>query len=424
MSLKKIISGGQTGADISGIDAAIEHGMPYGGWLPKGRKTENGPLDLKYANMTEMSIGDYSERTEQNVKDADGTVIFTHGKLLDDSALANEYAEKHNKPLLHLDLDVLSELTAIESLIDWIYEQKIETLNVAGSRESKDEYIYDDVHSILKSIINIIKTAEILQNPQPPPAITPSLQETIVATPQVIIKEVASGGEEKKRSDTSSGSGLASLIERLPKTVQKNLIYISLSILILTTALMIIPGVLKNYSSENTPTKSLPLSEGQDSKTTGVSGDRIPAAGRTPEPAPQNVSALPTATNSTEQAGIQTLPSDSKTSVDSQAGLSKDNPDIKTENPSIVVDQPEKTENEQKGAPVSDSLNKANSSNGYTNGTLQSLSDTSRETEKKQVPLKKESFKDRSRCGSLYKKISLGKVLDKAETDFLTHNCN
>ena len=42
--IRKIISGGQTGADQGALDAAIEYGFPYGGWLPKGRLTENGPL--------------------------------------------------------------------------------------------------------------------------------------------------------------------------------------------------------------------------------------------------------------------------------------------------------------------------------------------------------------------------------------------
>jgi hypothetical protein len=37
---KKIISGGQTGADQAGLDVAIELGIPHGGWIPKGRKTE------------------------------------------------------------------------------------------------------------------------------------------------------------------------------------------------------------------------------------------------------------------------------------------------------------------------------------------------------------------------------------------------
>jgi hypothetical protein len=425
MGLKKIISGGQTGADIAGIDAAIEHGLSYGGWLPKGRKTEKGALDLKYTNMTEMSVGDYQEMTEQNIKDSDGTVIFTHGKYSGVSALTINYAVRHNKPFLHLDLDVASESTAIESLIEWIYKHKIETLNVAGSRESKDENIYDDVHSIIMSIINTIRTAEILQKPQPPPAIKPSFQETAIATPQVITEEVATGREEIEGSDdTSSVSGLASLIERLPKIVQKNLIYISLTILLLTTAIIFLPGILTHYSSESTPTKSLPLPEGRDSKTTGLSSDSIPPAGRTPEPAPQSVPALPTTTNPAEQPGIQPLPSHPKSSVDSQAELSKTNPDIQTDNPSVVVDQPEKAE---KDAPVDDSPKKTDSSVEVLNTPIESLSDTSGETEKtetSQVPPKKGPSKSQYRCGSLYKKISLGKVLDQAETDFLTHNCN
>jgi len=43
--LKKIISGADQGA----LDAAINLvGIPHGGWIPKGRMTENGPLPEKY----------------------------------------------------------------------------------------------------------------------------------------------------------------------------------------------------------------------------------------------------------------------------------------------------------------------------------------------------------------------------------------
>jgi len=31
------VSGGQTGADRAALDFAIEHGIPHGGWWPKGR---------------------------------------------------------------------------------------------------------------------------------------------------------------------------------------------------------------------------------------------------------------------------------------------------------------------------------------------------------------------------------------------------
>lgn len=44
----KIVSGGQTGADRAALDFAIEHGIPHGGWCPKGRRAEDGPIDAKY----------------------------------------------------------------------------------------------------------------------------------------------------------------------------------------------------------------------------------------------------------------------------------------------------------------------------------------------------------------------------------------
>jgi hypothetical protein len=46
--IKKIISGGQTGADRAALDVAIEYGIPHGGWVPRGRKTEDGRLSERY----------------------------------------------------------------------------------------------------------------------------------------------------------------------------------------------------------------------------------------------------------------------------------------------------------------------------------------------------------------------------------------
>jgi hypothetical protein len=99
--LTKIISGGQTGADQAGLEVAIKLNIPHGGWIPKGRLTENGPLPDKY-NLQEMPGKSYPKRTEQDVMDSDGTVIFSHGKLTGGSALTAQLAEKHSKPILHL----------------------------------------------------------------------------------------------------------------------------------------------------------------------------------------------------------------------------------------------------------------------------------------------------------------------------------
>ena len=57
--IQKIVSGGQTGADRAALDFAIKHNIPYGGWVPKGRKTEDGTLPEQY-HLHEMPTGEYS----------------------------------------------------------------------------------------------------------------------------------------------------------------------------------------------------------------------------------------------------------------------------------------------------------------------------------------------------------------------------
>lgn len=84
--IQKIISGAQTGADRAGIDAANESVIPYGNWKPKGRRAEDGTVPDTYTELQELPRGVYPKRTEQNVIDADGTVIFTYGKLSTGSA--------------------------------------------------------------------------------------------------------------------------------------------------------------------------------------------------------------------------------------------------------------------------------------------------------------------------------------------------
>ena len=152
MTLKKIISGGQTGADQAALDAAIEYNFPYGGWIPKGRLTENGPLQETY-RLQEMSTTDYRKRTLQNVLDSDGTVIISKGKLTGGSKLTREYANNHKKPNLHIDLYKTDPFHAISVLYASILIHKIQVLNVAGARASKDPDIYKDVKFIIQGVL-------------------------------------------------------------------------------------------------------------------------------------------------------------------------------------------------------------------------------------------------------------------------------
>ena len=150
--IKKIISGGQTGADRGAIDAAIKYSYPYGGWIPKGRLTEYGPLPDEY-QLKEMPTKNYPARTEKNVLASDGTVIITHGKLTGGSALTKKLSKKHKRPYLHINLNETPAFLASSEINAWINKNNIEVLNVAGSRASKDPQIYEDTKYIIQGVI-------------------------------------------------------------------------------------------------------------------------------------------------------------------------------------------------------------------------------------------------------------------------------
>lgn len=158
--LKKIISGGQTGADQAALDAAIKLDIPHGGWLPKGRLTENGPLPHKY-DLLELSSKSYVERTEKNVVASDGTLIISHGPLTGGSEYTVDMAVKHDRPYLHVDLDKISAFQGALMIRDWLHEHQVEILNVAGPRASKDSKIYADTFKILESVVYL----ELVENP-------------------------------------------------------------------------------------------------------------------------------------------------------------------------------------------------------------------------------------------------------------------
>jgi hypothetical protein len=149
--LKKIISGGQTGVDQAALDVAINFGIDHGGWIPKGRRTEAGKLPDKYT-LKEMPTSSYLKRTEQNVIDSDGTLIISHGKLTGGSLQTFVMAKRHNKELLHIDLEINRGFSAAQLIQSWIVLNDIKVLNVAGPRASEDPYIYENAVRLLKAV--------------------------------------------------------------------------------------------------------------------------------------------------------------------------------------------------------------------------------------------------------------------------------
>lgn len=150
--IQKIISGGQTGVDRAALDFAIEQGIPHGGFCPKGRKAEDGPIPDRY-QLTEMASPKYDERTEKNLLETDGTLILDMGPLSGGTALTADLCLKHLKPLHIIDLEQLSEASRIE-FWRWIDENGIRVLNIAGSRESKKP-IYERAKASLEYLFEI-----------------------------------------------------------------------------------------------------------------------------------------------------------------------------------------------------------------------------------------------------------------------------
>ena len=150
--LRKIISGGQVGADQAALDAAIKYNFPHGGCIQKGLKTENGILPYEY-KLKELTSGVHPNYTERNVINSDGTLIISHGKLKGGSALPRRLAKKYNRYCLHIDLNETHAFIASSKINAWIIEHNIEILNVTGSRASKDPKIYQDTKYVIEGVI-------------------------------------------------------------------------------------------------------------------------------------------------------------------------------------------------------------------------------------------------------------------------------
>ncbi len=165
--ITKIISGGQTGADRGGLDAAIHCGLPHGGYCPKGRKAEDGVIPAQY-HLKEMLTEQYVPRTQANVIDSDATVIFTYGPLKGGSLKTATYVHHLEKPWHEVDLLHTTPKQAVMEIMLWLagdeelndYDEYVVyspplacILNVAGSRESHAQGIQEAVFRLMVDVL-------------------------------------------------------------------------------------------------------------------------------------------------------------------------------------------------------------------------------------------------------------------------------
>lgn len=138
--VEAIHSGRQTGADLAGLDAGLAVGLRTGGWVPRGRRIDGGTFpesDLAKYNLREHSSSAYPPRTEANVIDTDGTVVFGNPSS-PGCSLTRRLCQKHKKPCLVME-DVSYSGAELRA---WLINSRIRTLNVAGNRERTNPGIY------------------------------------------------------------------------------------------------------------------------------------------------------------------------------------------------------------------------------------------------------------------------------------------
>ena len=152
---KKIITGGQTGADRAAFDFALENDIAIGGFIPKNRIAEDGEVPAKYENLIETETENYAERTKLNVQNSDATLILSQGKLAGGSLLTKEYAEKYQKPFLHIDFFEMNTEQAAKKTKNWLMSIDCQILNIAGSRHSEDTEIYNKTQNFLQNLYKL-----------------------------------------------------------------------------------------------------------------------------------------------------------------------------------------------------------------------------------------------------------------------------
>lgn len=154
MAIVEVWSGGQTGVDRAALDAALEVGLPIGGWIPLGRRAEDGTIPARYGGLVETESPDYPVRTERNVRDTDATLILSVGPFVGGTALTREIALAQSRPVLVLDLAAMAAADAVERARRWAATLPARTrLNVAGPRASEAPTVYAVARSVLTALL-------------------------------------------------------------------------------------------------------------------------------------------------------------------------------------------------------------------------------------------------------------------------------
>ncbi len=144
-----IISGGQTGVDRAALDFALCNHMRCGGWCPRGRLAEDGPINLRYP-LSETFSADLLARTHMNVVESDATLILIFSDMDEGTQTTWDLAREHGKPVFVWKID---QNRNFQQFQNWLEKNNVRTLNVAGPRESNAPGIHGATVDVLEQLL-------------------------------------------------------------------------------------------------------------------------------------------------------------------------------------------------------------------------------------------------------------------------------
>lgn len=156
--VRKIISSGEQGAERAALDAAMKNGFKTGGWCVRGKRTKVDNIPDHY-DLKETASTEPAQKTELNIRDANGTLVIYQGKQNGFTHVINEFSVKHKKPylLVNIENDAEEEKEVIKV---WTDANKIVTLNVTSDAIKNASDSYKRTLSILNKLLLDYKIAD------------------------------------------------------------------------------------------------------------------------------------------------------------------------------------------------------------------------------------------------------------------------
>lgn len=148
----KIISGGQTGADMGGLLAGKKLGFETGGYAPKDFLTEDGYKEKKLKKfglqeVSEKGYDGYRKRTIMNIINSDVTLLFMEKQSPGSILTINKCREENRTCLLNPDKEDIKKL--LKKISNISNKKDVFVINVAGNRESVSPGIQERVKKFL-----------------------------------------------------------------------------------------------------------------------------------------------------------------------------------------------------------------------------------------------------------------------------------